>query len=128
MMWVSISLAEAIPIDTHNILFHGKIFSTMSQDYHPLSFDTNQIFLPLSRALLLSPFSRRFSLFGANLAYVPVISCRVFQVGIFVNILSTKRNAMFLFAILVVKIIDFKNCFYSVVLPSNKDLDCIVSP
>ena len=25
------------------------------------------------------------------------------------------------------KIIDFKNCFNSVVLPSNKDLDCIVS-
>ena len=26
-----------------------------------------------------------------------------------------------------IKIIDFKNCFNSVVLPSNKDLDCIVS-
>ena len=25
------------------------------------------------------------------------------------------------------KIIDFKNCFNSVVLPSNNDLDCIVS-
>ena len=42
-------------------------------------------------------------------------------------ILSTKRNAMFLFAIVGSKIIDFKNCFNSVVLPSNKDLDCIVS-
>ena len=42
-------------------------------------------------------------------------------------ILSTKRNAMFLFAIFGVKIIDFKHCFNSVVLPSNKDLDCIVS-
>ena len=38
-------------------------------------------------------------------------------------ILSTKRNAMFF----GVKIIDFKNCFNSMVLPSNKDLDCIVS-
>ena len=43
------------------------------------------------------------------------------------HILSTKRNAMFLFAFLGVKNIDFKNCFNSVVLPSNKDLDCIVS-
>ena len=43
------------------------------------------------------------------------------------NILSTKRNAMFLFAILGVKNIDFKKCFNSVVLPSNKGLDCIVS-
>ena len=42
-------------------------------------------------------------------------------------ILSTKRNAMFLFTIFGVRIIDFKNCFNSVVLPSNKDLDCIVS-
>ena len=42
-------------------------------------------------------------------------------------ILSTKRNAMFLFANFGVKNIDFKNCFNSVVLPSNKDLDCIVS-
>ena len=42
-------------------------------------------------------------------------------------ILSTKRNAMFLFAIFGLKIIDFKNCFNSVVLPSNKDIDCIVS-
>ena len=44
------------------------------------------------------------------------------------NILSTKRNAMILFAILgVKKIIDFKNCFNSVVYSSNKHLDCIVS-
>ena len=43
-------------------------------------------------------------------------------------ILSTERNTMFLFAIFGVKIIDFKNCFNSVVLPSNNDLDCIVSP
>ena len=40
---------------------------------------------------------------------------------------STKRNTMFLFAIFGVKIIDFKNCFNSVVLPSNKDFDCIAS-
>ena len=32
---------------------------------------------------------------------------------------------MFVFAFLGLKIIDFKNCFNSVVLPSNKDLDCI---
>ena len=43
------------------------------------------------------------------------------------SILSTKRNAMFSFAFLGLKIIDFKNCFNSVILPSNKDLDCIVS-
>ena len=43
------------------------------------------------------------------------------------NILSTKRNAMFLFAILGLKVIDFKNGFNSVVLPSNKALDYIVS-
>ena len=43
------------------------------------------------------------------------------------HILSTKGNAMFLFAIFGLKIIDFINCFNSVVLPSNKDLDCIVS-
>ena len=43
------------------------------------------------------------------------------------NILSTKRNAMFSFAFLGLKIIDFKQCFNSVILPSNKDLDCIVS-
>ena len=43
------------------------------------------------------------------------------------DILSTKRNAMFLFAFYGVKIIDFKNCFNSVVLPSNKSLDSIVS-
>ena len=43
------------------------------------------------------------------------------------DILSTKRNAMFLFAIFRLKIVDFKNCFNSVVLPSNKDIDCIVS-
>ena len=44
-----------------------------------------------------------------------------------IYILSTKRNAMFLFAILGLKVINFKNCFNSVVLPSNKDLDCILS-
>ena len=56
--------------------------------------------------------------------YPASYNCKLADV---VNILSTKRNAMFLFAILGVKIIDFKNCFNSVVLPSNKDLDCIVS-
>ena len=44
-----------------------------------------------------------------------------------IYILSTKRNAMFLFAILGLKLTDFKNCINSVILPSNKDLDCIVS-
>ena len=34
---------------------------------------------------------------------------------------------MFLLAFFGIKIIDFKNCFNSVALPSNKDLDCIVS-
>ena len=43
-----------------------------------------------------------------------------------IYILSTKRNAMFLFAFLGVKIIDFKNCFISAVLPCYKDLDCTV--
>ena len=42
-------------------------------------------------------------------------------------ILSTKRNAIFYLQFLGLKIIDIKNCFNSVVLPSNKDLDCIVS-
>ena len=41
-------------------------------------------------------------------------------------ILSTKRNAMFLFAFLGVKIIDFKNYFISALWPCYKDLDCIV--
>ena len=51
----------------------------------------------------------------------------VFNFDITKYILNTKRNAMVLFAILGVKIIDFKNCFNSVVLPSDKDFDCIVS-
>ena len=51
----------------------------------------------------------------------------VYPLCSFLSILSTKRNAMFLFAILGLKVIDFKKCFNSVVLPSNKDLDCIVS-
>ena len=42
------------------------------------------------------------------------------------NTLSTKRKAMFLFAFLGVKIIDFKNCFISAVSPCYKDLDCTV--
>ena len=41
--------------------------------------------------------------------------------------LVQKRNAMFYLQLLGLKIIDFKNCFNSVVLPSNKDVDCIVS-
>ena len=47
-------------------------------------------------------------------------------------ILSTKRNAMFLFAFFFfwggggVKFIDFKNNFISAVLPCYKYLDCIV--
>ena len=41
------------------------------------------------------------------------------------SILNTKRNAMFLFAFLGVKIIDFK-FFFSAVLPCYKDLDCRV--
>ena len=44
-----------------------------------------------------------------------------------IYILSTKRNAMFLFAILGMKIINFKSCFNSVVLPTNQDLECRVS-
>ena len=46
------------------------------------------------------------------MTYMPIIK----------DILSTKRNAMFLFAFLGLKIIEFKNCFNSVVLPSSKDL------
>ena len=42
-------------------------------------------------------------------------------------ILSTKRYAMFYFQFWGLKIIDFKNCFDSVVLPSNNDIDSIVS-
>ena len=34
---------------------------------------------------------------------------------------------MFLFALLGLNIIDFKNCFNSVVLSSIKDLDCKIS-
>ena len=33
----------------------------------------------------------------------------------------------FIFIFWGLRIIDFKNCFNSLVLPSNKDLDCIVS-
>ena len=41
--------------------------------------------------------------------------------------LVQKETQCFYLQFLGLKIIDFKNCFYSVVLPSNKDLDCIVS-
>ena len=55
--------------------------------------------------------------------------CKSFgDVSLYVHyILSTKRNAMFLFAIFKVKNYDFKNSFNSVVLPSNKDIHCMVS-
>ena len=41
--------------------------------------------------------------------------------------LVQKEKQCFYLQFLGLKIIDFKNCFNSVVLPSNKDLDCIVS-
>ena len=41
--------------------------------------------------------------------------------------LVQKETQCFYLQFLGLKIIDFKNCFNSVVLPSNKDLDCIVS-
>ena len=40
--------------------------------------------------------------------------------------LVQKETQCFYLQFLGLKIIDFKNCFSSVVLPSNKDLDCIV--
>ena len=41
--------------------------------------------------------------------------------------LVQKETQCFYLQFLGLKIIDFKNCFNSVVLPSNKDIDCIVS-
>ena len=41
--------------------------------------------------------------------------------------LVQKETQCFYLQFLELKIIDFKNCFISVVLPSNKDIDCIVS-
>ena len=41
--------------------------------------------------------------------------------------LVQKETQCFDLQFLGLKIIDFKNCFNSVVLPSNKDIDCIVS-
>ena len=41
--------------------------------------------------------------------------------------LVQKETQCFYLQFLGLKIIDFKNCFISVVLTSNKDLDCIVS-
>ena len=41
--------------------------------------------------------------------------------------LVQKETQCFYLQFLGLKIIDFENCFNSVVLPSNKDLDCIVS-
>ena len=41
--------------------------------------------------------------------------------------LVQKETQCFYLQFCGLKIIDFKNCFNSVVLPSNKDLDCIVS-
>ena len=41
--------------------------------------------------------------------------------------LVQKETQCFCLQFLGLKIIDYKNCFNSVVLPSNKDIDCIVS-
>ena len=41
--------------------------------------------------------------------------------------LVQKETQCFYLQFLGLKIIDFNNCFNPVVLPSNKDLDCIVS-
>ena len=41
--------------------------------------------------------------------------------------LVQKETQCFHLQFLGLKIFDFKNCFNSVVLPSNEDLDCIVS-
>ena len=41
--------------------------------------------------------------------------------------LVQKETQCFHLQFLGLKIIDFKNCFNSVILPSNKDLDCVVS-
>ena len=40
--------------------------------------------------------------------------------------LVQKEAQFFYLHLLELKIFDFKNCFKSVVLPSNKDIDCIV--
>ena len=41
------------------------------------------------------------------------------------TLIVQKEMQCFYVQFLVLKIIDFKNCFNSVVLSSNKDLDCI---
>ena len=43
------------------------------------------------------------------------------------NIYLVQKTQCFYLQFLGLKIIDFKNCFNSVVLHSNKDIDCIVS-
>ena len=56
----------------------------------------------------------------AKIAFI----CHVYRLKVYV---VQKEPQCFYLQFLGLKIIDFKNCFNSVVLPSNKDLDCKVS-
>ena len=51
---------------------------------------------------------------------------KVTMVTLIIIYLIQKETQYFYLQFLGLKIIDFKNRFNSVVLPSNKDLDCIV--
>ena len=72
-------------------------------------------------------YTTMFSMHLNTMLDLRISLCLLDLLDAIIYILSIKRNAMFLFAILGLKIVDFKTCFNSVVLPSNKDLDCIVS-
>ena len=46
---------------------------------------------------------------------------------IYINIYLVQKETHFYLHFLGLKNIDFQTCFNSVVLPSNKDIDCILS-
>ena len=50
-----------------------------------------------------------------------------FRISLNYIYLVQKKTQCFYLQFLGLKIIDFNNCFNSVVLPTNKDIDCIVS-
>ena len=68
-------------------------------------------------------FFSMFSLFLKELIFI-----FLFEIELNHEIyLVQKETQCFYLQFLGLIIIDFKNCFNSVVLPSNKDLDCIIS-
>ena len=55
------------------------------------------------------------------------VSCRNLYSFVVYLYLVQKETQCFYLQLFGLKIIDIKTCFNSVILPSNKDLDCIVS-